>query len=233
MCAGRVVLAGHGFRSDLAARGDIEELFGLPVVSVRLVDPRFYHLDTALCVIDADTAAYYPGAFDDAGRAAIAAQFSDLIEATEQEAAMLRPQRGQRRASRRARGGGDGPGGGTGRAGLRAGTHRHVRVSQGGRWTQVLHAGTATIGRAYREDDMSRPGDVRAKSTTSELIALSEAYSARNYHPMPVVIATAEGAGSPMSRAAGTSTCSPATRRSTSVIAIRVSSRRRARSSTG
>ncbi|HUK71860.1 MAG TPA: arginine deiminase-related protein [Streptosporangiaceae bacterium] len=89
MCAGRAVLAGHGFRSDLAARDDIEELFGLPVVSVRLVDPRFYHLDTALCVIDANTAAYYPGAFDDAGRAAVAAQFSDLIEATEQEAAML------------------------------------------------------------------------------------------------------------------------------------------------
>ncbi len=89
ICAGRVVLAGHGFRSDLAARADIEELFGLPVVSVRLVDPRFYHLDTALCVVDADTAAYYPGAFDDAGRAAIATQFSDLIEVTGQEAAML------------------------------------------------------------------------------------------------------------------------------------------------
>ncbi len=85
--ASRAVIAGHGFRSDHAARADVEELFGLPVVSIRLVDPRFYHLDTALCVIDADTAAYYPGAFDDAGQAAIAAQFSDLIETTEQEAA--------------------------------------------------------------------------------------------------------------------------------------------------
>ena len=48
---------------------ELEALFGLPVLSLRLVDPRFYHLDTALCVLDADTAAYYPAAFDDAGRA--------------------------------------------------------------------------------------------------------------------------------------------------------------------
>jgi len=89
VCAGRAVIAGHGFRSDPAARIELEELFGLPVVSVRLVDPRFYHLDTALCVVDADTAAYYPGAFDRAGRAAIAALFGDLIEATQQEAALL------------------------------------------------------------------------------------------------------------------------------------------------
>jgi N-dimethylarginine dimethylaminohydrolase len=89
VCAGRAVIAGYGFRSDHAARTELEELFGLPVVSVRLVDPRFYHLDTALCVIDAGTAAYYPGAFDEAGRAAITAQFHDLIEASEQEAAML------------------------------------------------------------------------------------------------------------------------------------------------
>ncbi|HUK71861.1 MAG TPA: ornithine--oxo-acid transaminase [Streptosporangiaceae bacterium] len=40
---------------------------------------------------------------------------------------------------------------------------------------------------------MSRPGDMRAGSRTSELIALSEAHSAHNYHPIPVVIATAEG----------------------------------------
>jgi arginine dihydrolase len=89
VCAGHAVIAGHGFRSDPAARIELEALFGLPVVSVRLVDPRFYHLDTALCVIGAGTAAYYPGAFDAAGRAALAGQFGDLIEVTEQEAALL------------------------------------------------------------------------------------------------------------------------------------------------
>src|ERR1022692_5295495 len=48
--AGRTVIAGYGFRSDEAAAQQGARLFGLPVVSVRLVDPRFYHLDTALCV---------------------------------------------------------------------------------------------------------------------------------------------------------------------------------------
>jgi len=86
---GRVILAGHGFRSEPEVRHDLEELFGLPVISIRLVDPRFYHLDTALCVLDADTAAYYPAAFDDAGRAALAACFTELIEATGEDAGVL------------------------------------------------------------------------------------------------------------------------------------------------
>jgi ornithine--oxo-acid transaminase len=40
---------------------------------------------------------------------------------------------------------------------------------------------------------MSLQGEMRADSRTSELIALSEAHSARNYLPMPVVITRAEG----------------------------------------
>lgn len=86
---GRALLAGHGFRTDQAAAAELAELFGLPVVSLRLVDPRFYHLDTALCVLDADTAMYYPAAFDDAGRAAIAEHFTELIEAKDEDAEVL------------------------------------------------------------------------------------------------------------------------------------------------
>jgi N-dimethylarginine dimethylaminohydrolase len=87
--AGRGIIAGHGFRTDEAVKGELEGLYGLPVLSVRLVDPRFYHLDTALCVLDADTAAYYPAAFDDAGRAALAGYFADLIEAKDEDAEVL------------------------------------------------------------------------------------------------------------------------------------------------
>jgi len=87
--AGRTLLAGYGFRSDQAAAADLADLFGRPVVSLRLVDPRFYHLDTALCVLDADTAMYYPAAFDDAGRAAIATRFAELIEAKDEDAEVL------------------------------------------------------------------------------------------------------------------------------------------------
>jgi N-dimethylarginine dimethylaminohydrolase len=87
--AGQALLAGHGFRSDKAAADELAAVFGLPVVSLRLVDPRFYHLDTALCVLDSDTAMYYPAAFDDASRAAIVAHFAELIEAKDEDAEVL------------------------------------------------------------------------------------------------------------------------------------------------
>ena len=86
---GETVLAGHGFRSDEAAAGELASVFGRRVVSLRLVDPRFYHLDTALCVLDASTAMYYPAAFDDAGRAALASVFDELIEAKDEDAEVL------------------------------------------------------------------------------------------------------------------------------------------------
>jgi len=89
LLAGDTLLAGHGFRSDQGVAAELTDLFGLPVLSLRLVDPRFYHLDTALCVLDADTAMYYPAAFDDAGRAALADRFTELIEAKDEDAEVL------------------------------------------------------------------------------------------------------------------------------------------------
>jgi N-dimethylarginine dimethylaminohydrolase len=83
------VLAGYGFRSDFAAGAELAATFGRRVLSLRLVDPRFYHLDTALCVLDGSTAMYYPAAFDDAGRAALASTFTELIEAKDEDAEVL------------------------------------------------------------------------------------------------------------------------------------------------
>ena len=87
--AGRAILAGYGFRTDEAVRAELAELYGLPVISLRLIDPRFYHLDTALVVLDPDTVAYYPAAFDDAGKAAIASHFAELIEVKDEDAEVL------------------------------------------------------------------------------------------------------------------------------------------------
>jgi N-dimethylarginine dimethylaminohydrolase len=42
-----------------------------------------------MCVLDRDTAAYYPAAFDQAGRATLAQLFGQLIEATDADAAVL------------------------------------------------------------------------------------------------------------------------------------------------
>jgi N-dimethylarginine dimethylaminohydrolase len=82
----RAIVAGHGFRTDPAAHNELFAAFGLPVVSVQLVDPRFYHLDTALCVIDPFTAAYYPGAFDEDGLLKLKTLFAELIEVGEEDA---------------------------------------------------------------------------------------------------------------------------------------------------
>jgi N-dimethylarginine dimethylaminohydrolase len=89
LVTGQALLAGHGFRSDPRAARELEAVFGRPVVSLRLVDPRFYHLDTALCVLDATTAMYYPAAFDDAAQAALASVFDELIEAKDEDAEVL------------------------------------------------------------------------------------------------------------------------------------------------
>jgi N-dimethylarginine dimethylaminohydrolase len=87
--AGRAIIAGHGFRTDQALQREACQLFGLPVIGVRLVDPRFYHVDTALIVLDQDTAAYFPPAFDEASQAALAGHFAELIEAKESDAEVL------------------------------------------------------------------------------------------------------------------------------------------------
>jgi len=87
--ASRTIIAGYGFRTEAAVSSEAAALFGLPVISVRLVDPRFYHLDTALIVLDENTAAYFPAAFDEAGQAALAAHFDRLIEAKDADAEVL------------------------------------------------------------------------------------------------------------------------------------------------
>jgi len=66
---GDMILAGMGFRTDPRAHDEIADIFARPVVSLELVDPRFYHLDTALTVLDDTTIAYYPPAFTYASRA--------------------------------------------------------------------------------------------------------------------------------------------------------------------
>src|SRR5690625_822967 len=57
------ILAGTGFRTAGAAHLEAQEVFGRPVITLTLVDPRFYHLDTALTVLREVLVAYYRPAF--------------------------------------------------------------------------------------------------------------------------------------------------------------------------
>lgn len=89
LIAGPNILAGTGFRTDHRAHAEIAAISGMPVVSLELVDPRFYHLDTALAVLDHATIAYYPPAFTAASRARLAALFPDAIEVASPDAYVL------------------------------------------------------------------------------------------------------------------------------------------------
>jgi N-dimethylarginine dimethylaminohydrolase len=86
---GELVLAGHGFRTDPSAHLEVQEFFGVPVVSLELVDPRYYHLDTALAPLDETNIAYYPPAFSPGSRAVLRRLFPDAVVATEHDAAVL------------------------------------------------------------------------------------------------------------------------------------------------
>jgi N-dimethylarginine dimethylaminohydrolase len=89
LLAGRMLLAGNGFRTDIRAHTEIADLVGIPVVSLELTDPRFYHLDTALAVLDDTTIAYYPGAFTGGARARLAELFPDAIIVDHADAAVF------------------------------------------------------------------------------------------------------------------------------------------------
>jgi len=83
---GDVILAGTGFRTDRAAHAEVQEFFGKPVISLTLIDPRFYHLDTAIAVLGDHDIAWYPPAFSPGSCAVLTRMFPDAIVATDADA---------------------------------------------------------------------------------------------------------------------------------------------------
>jgi N-dimethylarginine dimethylaminohydrolase len=90
---GSLLLAGTGFRTEPAAHREAQEVLGVPVISLQLVDPRYYHLDTCLLVLDdlPDTPliAYYPPAFSPGSQRVLARLFPDAVIAGPADASCL------------------------------------------------------------------------------------------------------------------------------------------------
>ncbi|MET9408862.1 dimethylargininase [Streptomyces sp. NPDC002935] len=88
---GSYLLAGRGFRASPLSHGEAQEFFGRPVIGLDLVDPRYYHLDTALAVLDdtADEVMYYPPAFSPGSREVLRRLFPDALTAAAEDAAAL------------------------------------------------------------------------------------------------------------------------------------------------
>jgi N-dimethylarginine dimethylaminohydrolase len=59
----KVLIGGFGFRSNLLGLEITADVFGLELISLQLVDPRYYHLDTCFCKVSETHAIYYPNAF--------------------------------------------------------------------------------------------------------------------------------------------------------------------------
>jgi N-dimethylarginine dimethylaminohydrolase len=83
---GNALFCGHAFRTDQKAHTLLAEWCGAEVVSLHLVDPRYYHLDTCFCPLAEGIAVWYPPAFDEPSQYMVRRRIPDLIEVRPEEA---------------------------------------------------------------------------------------------------------------------------------------------------
>ncbi len=85
---GGVLVSAYRFRSDATAHTQLSRLLDVPVRSIELVDPRYYHLDITFCPLDSTRAMLWPGAWDSYGRTVIEALVPEplVLEADEASA---------------------------------------------------------------------------------------------------------------------------------------------------
>jgi N-dimethylarginine dimethylaminohydrolase len=89
LLVGDVILAGTGFRSASNSHEEVSAMYGRPVITLTLINPNFYHLDTAIAVLDDTNIAYLPSAFDEPSLAILRERYPDAVIATEEDAAIL------------------------------------------------------------------------------------------------------------------------------------------------
>ncbi|MCU1469231.1 MAG: N-dimethylarginine dimethylaminohydrolase [Glaciihabitans sp.] len=96
LLVGDVILAGMGFRTASQSHEELARIFGRQVITLNLINPSFYHLDTAIAVLDPSPApgeqpniAYLPSAFDEASLAILRDRYPDAVIVTEEDAAFL------------------------------------------------------------------------------------------------------------------------------------------------
>ncbi len=176
---GRLV-GGWRTRSSEASYAELARLTGARPAAVELVDPRFYHLDLAFCPLGEGRAMVVPSALTEAGRAILSELVTEplVLDAAEGEAFCANsvvvgrtvvmpacPPRVRRR--------------------LEAWGLEPVVVDV----SEFLKAGGAVRCLTLALD--VRPEDVGAEPSPIEL---ADRHGADNYHPLPVAIASAEGA---------------------------------------
>jgi len=77
---GSTLFFGHGFRTQPEAHRLVAEILDVEYVSLQLVDPHFYHLDTCFCPLNADTVLVAPMALTPESVDLIRARVPNVIE---------------------------------------------------------------------------------------------------------------------------------------------------------
>ena len=62
---------GYGYRTEIEAHTEIQKFFDVELISIKLTDSRFYHIDTCFCPLTDGFLMYHPPAFDFDSRLAI------------------------------------------------------------------------------------------------------------------------------------------------------------------
>lgn len=75
-----IVIAGYGYRTDLTVVEEISLRLGLTLLPVKLLSEDFYHLDTCLSIMNAETALIQRSAFEPEVYECLNILFPDLIE---------------------------------------------------------------------------------------------------------------------------------------------------------
>lgn len=83
------LLAGYGQRAVKEAMSELHEITGLEVVDLKLINPKFYHIDMALAPITDNLIVYNPKAFDEGSVKKIKSLGAELIEVIEEDAELF------------------------------------------------------------------------------------------------------------------------------------------------
>jgi N-dimethylarginine dimethylaminohydrolase len=87
---GSCLWAGHGIRTRESSHRRLSETWHVEVISLRLLDRRFYHLDTCFCPLFGGYVMYFPQAFDTDSNAKIETHYPEEKRIRVSEADALR-----------------------------------------------------------------------------------------------------------------------------------------------
>ena len=183
---GERLWVGYGTRTLETSHAALRELWDVEVVGLKLVDPRFYHLDTCFAPLEDGSVMYFPAAFDAASREKIEAFYpvEKRVVVSEADAVCFACNAvniGETIVLNR----------------ISAELELELR-SRGFDVVQVELDEFLKAGGAAKCLVMKLTAEMHSakeeRMSGDELMAMEEAYGAHNYHPLDVVIESAQGA---------------------------------------